>query len=189
LSLPREPSPRLRRLRTAELTAAETAAIRDLLWAAFAHDEEDDQFTEDDWQHALGGVHFVLDVADAIVAHAAVVERELQVDGRPVRTGYVEAVATRPGLQRTGLGTLVMRDVNRYIDEHYELGALGTSSHGFYHRLGWQTWRGPTAVRTDSGLRPTPEEDGYILVLLTGTSPPLDLGASISCEWRPGDVW
>lgn len=180
---------RVRRLGTADLNTAESAAIRELLWAAFAHDEDDDQFTEDDWQHALGGVHFVLDADHAIAAHAAVVERELHVAGRPLRTGYVEAVATRPGLQRTGLGTIVMRDVNRYIDEHFELGALGTSSHGFYHRLGWQTWRGPTSVRTDGGPIPTPDEDGYMLVLLTRASPTLDLEAPISCEWRPGDVW
>lgn len=32
-------------------------------------------------------------------------------------------------------------------------------------------------------------EDGYILVRLTPTTPPLDLGAAIGCEWHPGDVW
>ena len=39
------------------------------------------------------------------------------------------------------------------------------------------------------GERRTPDEDGYILVLPTLSSPPLDLAATISCEWRPGDVW
>jgi aminoglycoside 2'-N-acetyltransferase I len=181
--------PRLRRLSTDDLTDIEVAAIRALLWTAFEREDEDDRFTEDDWQHALGGSHFLLELGSEIVAHASVVTRELHVDNRPVRTGYVEAVATAPDRQGTGLGTLVMRDVNAYLDDHYELGALGTSSQGFYQRLGWQVWRGPTHVRTTEGVQPTPDEDGYILVLLTRASPSLDLDAPISCEWRPGDVW
>jgi aminoglycoside 2'-N-acetyltransferase I len=180
--------PRLRRLPTAELTTDEVAAIRDLLEAAFGPQEEE-RFTEEDWQHAVGGQHFVLDVEGEIAAHASVVERELHVDGRPVRTGYVEAVATAPSLQGTGLGTQVMRDVGSYIAERFELGALGTGSHRFYERLGWLTWKGPTFVRTPTGDQRTPEEDGYILVLPTPASPALDLSARISCEWRPGDVW
>lgn len=179
---------RSRQLRTAELTAAETGAIRALLEAAFGSDEEE-RFTEDDWQHAVGGCHFVLDVAGEVVAHASVVERELHVGGVPLRTGYVEAVATAPAHQGAGFGTQVMRDVGAYIRERFELGALGTGSPRFYERLGWQTWRGPSSVRTASGLRRTPDEDGYILVLQTPASPPLDLTAPISCEWRPGDVW
>lgn len=180
--------PRVRRLTTAELTAAEIAAIRALLDDAFAKDE-DDRFGEDDWQHALGGVHVVLDQDGEILAHAAVVERTLEVAGRPLRTGYVEAVATAPSRQRTGLGTLVMRDVGTYITERFELGALGTGSHGFYERLGWETWRGPAFVRTSDGERQTPDEEGYIMVLRTPSTPALELAAPISCDWRPGDVW
>jgi aminoglycoside 2'-N-acetyltransferase I len=178
---------RLRRLATDELSDADTAAIRELLWAAFPTGEE--AFTEDDWQHALGGRHFVLDVAGEIVAHASVVERELHVGEQPVRTGYVEAVATQPRLQGLGLGTIVMAEVGRYISENFELGALGTGSHHFYGRLGWRAWQGPTYVRTSEGLIPTPDDNGYVLVLVTPTSPPLDMAAAISCEWRPGDAW
>ena len=180
--------PRLRRLLTKELTGSEVSAIRAVLAAAFGSAEEE-RFTEDDWQHALGGMHFVLDIEGEIVTHASVVERELHVDGRSVRTGYVEAVATAPEHQGAGFGSIVMRDVAAYIRGRFELGALGTGSHGFYERLGWQTWSGPSSVRTSDGIRRTPDEDGYILVLLTPASPPLDLGAAISCEWRRGDVW
>jgi aminoglycoside 2'-N-acetyltransferase I len=178
---------RLRRVPTHELTASEIRAIRELLWAAFPSGEE--AFTEHDWQHAIGGLHFVLELNGKIVAHASVVERQLHVDGRPVRTGYVESVATDPGRQRRGLGTPVMRDVTSYIKERFELGALGTGSHHFYQRLGWLTWQGPTSVRTDDGTHRTPGEDGYILVLPTPSSPSFDLEAPIACEWRPGDVW
>ena len=179
---------RPRRVPTDRLTAQEISSIRRLLDAAFGSDEED-RFSEDDWQHALGGLHFVLELGDRIAAHASVVERELHMDGRPIRTGYVEAVATAPEHQGTGLGTRVMQDVGEYIRERFELGALGTGSHRFYERLGWQTWRGPSSVRTPAGDVRTPDEDGYILVLATPSSPSLDLESPISCDWRPGDVW
>jgi aminoglycoside 2'-N-acetyltransferase I len=179
---------RLRRVATPDLTPAEIAAIRDVLVAAFGP-EEDDRFTDHDWEHAVGGLHFVLDLDGEVVAHAAVVERELHVDGRPLRTGYVEAVATAPGRQGIGLGSLLMADVTSYIRETFELGALGTGRHHFYERLGWLTWAGPSFVRTAGGVQPTPEDDGYILVLPTPWSPPLGRSGSISCDWRPGDVW
>ncbi len=179
---------RLRRLATHELTPDEVRIIRELLFDAFDRDE-DERFEEDDWQHAVGGLHFVLEIDGAIRAHASVVERELHIGSKPVRTGYVEAVATAPGHQGKGWGTLVMREVGSYIRDGFELGALGTGSHGFYERLGWSTWLGPSSVRTETGVRLTPDDDGYIMMLDTPTSPRLDPTASISCEWRPGDVW
>jgi aminoglycoside 2'-N-acetyltransferase I len=154
---------------------------------AFGSDPEE-RFSEDDWQHALGGTHFVL-VEGEILAHAAVVERELQVDDRPIRTGYVEAVATAPTHQRKGYGSAVMRPVHALIREQFELGALGTGSQEFYERLGWEPWRGPSYVRSPTGLQRTADDDGYILILRTPTSPPLRLTDPISCDWRPGAVW
>lgn len=179
---------RIRRLTTEQLTTDETDAIRDLMQAAFG-DDEDERFEDADWEHALGGTHVVLDLDGEIVAHAAVVERELHVAGRSLRTGYVEAVATAPDRQGEGHGTRVMAEVGAIIAEHYELGALGTGRHHFYERLGWRTWRGPSFVRTTGGKRRTSDEDGYILVRLTPTTPPIELTDPISCEWRPGDVW
>ena len=179
---------RIRRLGTDELAPAEVATLRALMAVAFGSDEEE-RFTDDDWDHALGGAHFVLELDAEIVAHAAVVERAIEVDGRPIRTGYVEAVATAPDRQGAGLGTLLMNEVGEYIRGRFELGVLGTGRHAFYERLGWLTWKGHTSVRTPDGDRRTPDEDGYILVLRTPSSPPLDLRASISCEWRAGDVW
>jgi aminoglycoside 2'-N-acetyltransferase I len=181
------PAP-VRRASTADLTTSEIAAIRELMVVAFGSDEEE-AFTDADWEHAIGGVHFVIEVVGEVVAHASVVERELQVDGRALKTGYVEAVATAPQRQGAGLGSLVMSEVNSYIRQAFELGALGTGRQRFYERQGWRTWTGPSAVRTTEGTRPTPEDDGYIMVLATRTSPPLDLSATITCEWRPGDVW
>ena len=179
---------RLRRLPTSELSGSEISAIRDLLWTAFPPDD-DEGFTEDDWEHALGGIHVVLDLDGEVVAHASVVERDLHVGDRPTRTGYVEAVAVDPARQGSGLGTLVMHEINAEIVERFELGALGTGAHHFYERLGWRTWQGPTSVRTRDGSQRTPDEDGGILVLGTPALPNPDLTAPLSCDWRPGDVW
>ena len=178
----------LRRLRSDELTHDETSAIRELLWAAFAKDEHGG-FAEDDWRHALGGTHFVLDVDGVIVSHASVVERMLHVAGAAIRTGYVEAVATSPARQGRGYGTAVMRAVDELIVRDYALGMLGTGSHGFYERLGWRVWQGPSSVLTSAGEVATPEDDGYIMFLLTPSSPPVDPSDPIACEWREGDVW
>jgi len=180
--------PHVRRLTTAELTPQDVVATRAIMVEAFG-DDEDEAFADLDWDHALGGIHVVLDIDGEIVAHASVVERELRVSGRPLRTGYVEAVATAPHRHGEGFGTLVMEEIGAIISSDYELGALGTGRHHFYQRLGWQTWHGPSFVRMSNGDRRTPDEDGYILVLLTPATPPLDLTAAISCDWRPGDVW
>lgn len=178
----------MRRVATQDLMVSEITAIRELLVVAFGPDEEE-RFTDDDWEHAVGGVHFVLEVGARIVTHAAVVERVLHLGDRALRTGYVEAVATAEGHERAGFGSMVMADVAAYIRDRFELGALGTGRHRFYERLGWVRWSGPSFVRTPDGPRPTPDDDGYILVLRTPSSPPIDLAAAIGCEWRPGDVW
>lgn len=179
----------MRAIPTAELTETEVDAIRALLWAAFDAGAPEDGFSDDDWQHALGGVHFVLDVDGVVAAHASVVRRELHVGGRSLRTGYVEAVATAPDRQRQGLGSRLMEVVSAYVRERFELGALGTGLHDFYARFGWRPWPGPSFVRAPEGLRRTQDEDGLILVLLTQSTPPLDLHAPITCDWRAGDPW
>ena len=43
------------------------------------------------------------------------------------------------------------------------------------------------AIRQDSGLLPTPDEE--IMILPMPQTPPLDLDAPISAEWRVGELW
>lgn len=180
-------TPRLRGLPTDALTPDELRVIRALMDSAFGTGEE--AFADEDWAHALGGQHFILDVDGGMVSHASVVERVLEIRGRPFRTGYVEAVATAPNRQGQGHGSLVMEAATEHIRSTFELGALGTGRHTFYERLGWEAWRGPAFVRLPDGEQRTPEEEGFILVLRTPSSPPFDLAEPISCGWRPGDVW
>jgi aminoglycoside 2'-N-acetyltransferase I len=159
-----------------------------LLVTAFGTDDEE-RFTEHDWDHAIGGVHFVLSHDGHVIAHASVVERELHIAGRPLRTGYVEAVAVAPEHQGVGFGSAIMAEVTSYVRGAFQLGALGTGRQRFYERLGWQVWTGPSSVRTTDGLRRTPDEDGSILVLRTAASPPFDLSEPLSCDFRRGDDW
>ena len=177
----------LRRVASAELTDAETAEIRDLVREAYAGDGEG--FTQAYWQHAIGGEHFLLEKAGSLVAHAAVVARELHADGSPIRTGYVEAVATHPDRQREGHGRRLMRAVNEHIRDTYPLGALSAAAPDFYARLGWEQWLGPTGVRTEDGDVRTPDDDGDIMILTTPSSPSIDRRGVLTCPWRPGDVW
>lgn len=183
----RSGQPRVRAVATAELTDREIEVIRAILWAAFEADEEG--FSEDDWQHALGGRHFVVEHDGEIVAHAAVVERTIEVGGRPLRAGYVEAVATARECQGRGHGSRAMQAAGDHIRDRFEIGVLGTGSHGFYERLGWTTWRGPSFVRTRGGLVATHDDDGHLMVLRTPSTPPLEGLDPIVCQWRAGDAW
>jgi aminoglycoside 2'-N-acetyltransferase I len=179
----------LRLVASDELTAADDVRLHSLMLDAFK-DDELGGFTEEDWQHALGGTHFLLESDGVIVCHASVVTRDLHVGGVPLKTAYVEAVATEPSRQRHGLGSRVMRAVGDFIDAgDWQLAALGTGSQAFYERLGWRIWPGRSFVRTDDGHVATPDEAGYIMVRLTAHSPAIDWSSPISCEWRPGDVW
>jgi aminoglycoside 2'-N-acetyltransferase I len=178
----------IRQVGSSDLTRDEAAALRGLFDEAWAHKEG--SFTDEDWRSATGGIHLVVEGGGRIISHASVVDRELETGERTLRTGYVEAVATRPSDQGKGYGSRVMDAVAVLLDERYELGALDTGITGFYERLGWESWRGPTAVRTERGVIRTAEEDGQVMVRRTPSTPAwLDLDAAISCEWRPGDVW
>jgi aminoglycoside 2'-N-acetyltransferase I len=181
------PAVALRRAATAALSQDELRALRGLLDPAFGAG----RFTEDDWHHTLGGVH-VLAVEDGeLVAHAAVVDRTLRAGGRPLRTGYVEGVATRSDRRRRGLAGLVMREAGAIIRRRHELGALsdGSGIPGFYERLGWEHWRGPTFVEAAPEPVRTADDDGGVMVLRTPATGALDLTAPLVCDGRPGDPW
>lgn len=159
--------------------------IRRLLVQAFEGD-----FSEEDWEHTLGGWHVVVVADDGVaLSHAAVVPRVLEVADRPLHAGYVEGVATAPVRQREGLGSLAMAEVSELLHREFEMGALSTGCHGFYARLGWDGWRGPTFVRHGSEVIRTEAEDDGVMVLRFGPSKGIDLTAPLSCEGRRGDDW
>jgi aminoglycoside 2'-N-acetyltransferase I len=169
---------------TADLSRATLDAARALLDAAFHR-----EFGDEDWDHALGGVHALAWDGDEMVGHGAVVQRRLLHRGRALRTGYVEAVAVRADRQRRGHGAAIVRTLERVIRAAYDLGALGTTDAAMplYAALGWQLWQGPTSALTPSGVRRTPDDDGGIYVLPVTVE--LDVAGELTCDWRDGDVW
>ena len=131
-----------------------------------------------------------MEVDGSVRSHVSVVPRTLVTAGRTLLTGYVEAVATREHDRRLGYASELMRAATEFIDERYELGALGTGLFDFYARFDWERWRGPSSVRTGDGEVMTSHEDGFVMVHRTPATPAhLDLGAPISCDWRPGEAW
>ena len=177
---------RARVVHTSALGPAEIAEIRSLMHVAF-----DGDFDDEDLEHGLGGIHaLVRDPADGtLLAHGSVVMRRMLHGGRALRCGYVEAVAVRADRRRTGLGGLVMDELEAVIRGAYDLGALGASDDGeaLYLGRGWRRWRGTASVLAPDGLRRCPDEEGSVFVLPTEAL--LDLDADLACDWRDGDVW
>jgi aminoglycoside 2'-N-acetyltransferase I len=151
---------------------------------AFAGD-----FGEDDWEHALGGMHALIWQHGAIIAHAAVVQRRLFCRGDALRCGYVEGVAVREDHRGHGLVHALLDGVEQVMRGAYQVGALSSSvrARSLYAARGWLPWQGPTSVLTPTGPMRTPDDDGAIFVFPVAMS--LDTSAELMCDWRAGDVW
>jgi aminoglycoside 2'-N-acetyltransferase I len=169
---------------TADADPAVLDAAHALLRDAFG-----DELDAHDWEHALGGMHaFAYDDGE-LVGHASLIQRRLLHRGRALRCGYVEAVVVRRDQRRRGVGSALMRALERIIRGAYDLGALGASDDGLrlYAALGWQVWRGRLSALTPDGIRATPEEQGGVFVLDAAGA--LDLDGELTCDWRDGAVW
>jgi len=174
----------VRVVHTADIDAATLTAARLLLDHAFG-----EGFTDDDWDHALGGIHALVWDSGELVGHAALVQRRLLHCGRALRAGYVEGVGVRVNQRRRGHAAAMMAALERVVRGAYDLCALSASEAGagFYAARGWQRWQGPTSALTPGGVERTEEEDGSIYVLPVAV--PLDLAGALTCDWRDGDVW
>jgi aminoglycoside 2'-N-acetyltransferase I len=170
-------------LHTWQAPEATLTAARTLLDEAF-----DGDFSDEDWEHSLGGVHALVWDGDELIGHGAVVQRRLVHGGRALRAGYVEGVAVRADRRRQGVGGAVMAALEDVVRGAYPLGALSASEDAlaFYAARGWQRWRGRTFALTPAGVERTEEEDDGIFVLPVV---PLDLAGDLTCDWRDGDVW
>ncbi|MFI6489665.1 GNAT family N-acetyltransferase [Streptomyces sp. NPDC050564] len=175
---------RLRTAHTADLTPAELRAARDLLDDAF-----DGDFSDEDWEHALGGIHVLAHDERGLAAHGSVIQRRVLHRGRSLRVGYVEAVGVRADARRTGLGGRVMAELERIVEGAYGLGALSASEQGaaLYTARGWQVWPGRIYVLGPDGVVRLPEEEGTTFVRPTSAGP-LDPAHELVFDWRDGDV-
>ena len=175
---------RLQTAHTSELDPRVLATARDLLFEVFAGD-----LGESDWEHSLGGIHTLVWDGGELVGHAAVVQRRLVHSGRALRAGYVEGVGVRADRRRQGHGAALMAALERVIAGAYDVGALGATDEAipFYTARGWRAWEGRLSALTPGGVVPTPEEEGWILVLPGAAE--LDLAGELTCDWRDGEVW
>lgn len=168
-------------LRTAELSNQQYAAVVELCSTVF-------EVNYQDFLDVIGpSTHVLCSEAGRLVSHAMWVSRRLRPGNLPILcTAYVEGVVTDPFLQGHGYATAVMQRLAGEIQD-FELAGLATGRPGFYARLGWESWLGPTFVRTDAGLEPEPNPD--IMILRLPKTPPVDVQWPLSCEWRRGEIW
>jgi aminoglycoside 2'-N-acetyltransferase I len=163
------------------LSARDLDEVRALCTAAY--DEDFFRILE-----LLGpGCHLLGRVEGSLVTHAMWVTRMLQPASlEPLRTAYLEAVATDPAHQRRGHASALLRRLPEEIAD-FDLAALCPSDAAFYQRLGWEAWRGPLLIRRGRVLEATPDET--VMVLRLPRTPPLDLDEPLSAEWRRGELW
>jgi aminoglycoside 2'-N-acetyltransferase I len=173
-----------RLVHTSDLDRETRRHVCQMVTAAFAGD-----FTAEDWEHTLGGMHALIWQHGAIIAHAAVIQRRLLYGGDALRCGYVEGVAVREDCRGQGLVHALLDGVEQVIRGAYQVGAASASeaARGVYAARGWLRWRGPTSVLAPTGPVRTPDDDGGVYVLPVGIS--LDTSAALACDWRAGDVW
>lgn len=168
-------------LHSTALTPALWADVRRVCDAAY------ETATEPFFDSLGAGDHLLGLRNGVVVSHLMWITRWLQPAGqRPLRTAYVEMVATDPVAQRQGYATALLDHVVQLIGD-YELAALCPATEGLYARLGWRFWRGPLSTRRDGNVLATPEE--RVMILPLPMRPTLDVDLPLSIEWRAGEVW
>ena len=173
-----------RLIHTSDLDNETRDHARQMVIEAFAG-----EFSDADWEHALGGMHALILDHGALIAHGAVVQRRLIYHDTALRCGYIEGVAVREDRRGEGLARAVMDACEQVVRGAYQLGALSASEAGrpIYESRGWLPWQGPTSVLAPDGLTRTPDDDNALFVLPISVE--LDTAAEITCDWRDGDVW
>jgi aminoglycoside 2'-N-acetyltransferase I len=173
-----------RLVHTADLDNETRDDARRMVIEAFA-----DEFSDTDWEHALGGMHALISQHGALIAHAAVVQRRMLYRDTALRCGYVEGVAVREDWRGQGLAHALMDAVEQVLRGAYQLGAVSASAAGrhVFTSRGWLPWRGSTSVLAPTGVTRTPDDDNGLFVLPVTVK--LDTTAEITCDWRDGDVW
>lgn len=173
---------RIERVTTPGLTPAVFADIIELCDQAFAE-------STGPYFAAIGAGEHLLAWRDQIlVSHLMWVTRWLQPAGfRPLRTAYLEMVATARDFQHQGLATRLVEQIPSLAAD-FEVAALSPATESVYQRLGWKYWRGPLSARRGGDLTRSPD-DRVMLLPLSQTPSDLDWDSGLSIEWRAGEVW
>jgi aminoglycoside 2'-N-acetyltransferase I len=165
---------------------AATRRVLRTLWArAFG-----DRFSDEDADHAYGGVHVLARDGERLLGHASAVPRRIRFGEGPWRTvGYVEAVATDPENQGEGVGRRVMERLRDEMSGRWPVALLSTGrATGFYELLGWERWQGLSYTQTALGVVPDGEHGGLMVLRLDPTAV-TNVSVGVTCEDRAGDAW
>jgi GNAT superfamily N-acetyltransferase len=139
------------------------------------------------WHFVRRADHLLARLHGHLVGHTVWSTRHARVEaGPPLRTAYLDAVATDPDLWGRGIGRAVIAAVED-ITTGSDLRALSTDRPGFYERLGWERWLGLTGGRDGDRIVPTPDE--IVFISRTPHTPPLDVHSLLTVEWRAGSIW
>lgn len=175
---------RLEVVESPRLDAAARDSLRQLWTAAFGN-----RFSDDDADHAYGGVHVIAYDGLSPIGHASAVPRWIRYDKQWLLIGYIEAVATAPEHQRSGVGTSIMELLHDQMRHRWPVAMLSTGrATEFYERLGWERWRGVSFTRTEAGEVPDGEHGGLMILRFDVLAVP-DLTLDVTCEERSGDAW
>jgi aminoglycoside 2'-N-acetyltransferase I len=179
------------RVRVRDRSSFDTGELDTLReWLELAYDEG--PWRLDHWDEIGPGPHVVAEDDDgSLVAHACIAWVPVTIGETTLRAGYLEDVATRADARGRGYGTAVVTATHPLIEAEASIGFLATGSLGFYERLGWERWRGPSSVTEPDGTRtPTHDEDGYLMVLRFAGTPGVSLDEPVSRPRRdPDEPW
>ena len=166
---------------TVALSDDERAQIRRLCTAAYGEDMSR-------YLAAIGpGDHLLGRFEGRLASHLMWITRLVEpVGSAPLRTAYVELVATLPELQGRGYATSLLTSLVSMIQD-FEVAALSPATEGLYARLGWRPWRGELYTRRGDRLESTPGE--CVMLLPLPRTPELDWTSPLAIEWRPDEVW
>ncbi|HEY2335290.1 MAG TPA: GNAT family N-acetyltransferase [Solirubrobacterales bacterium] len=167
---------------TTALDQMTLASIRRLLGEVFPG-----EFSNHDWEHALGGMHVLLLEGVEPIGHAAVVQRRLLHRGRALRAGYVEGLGVHANRRGQGHASTLMAAVEEILRSQHDLGALSPSESAmpFYAARNWRAWRGPLSALSPQGLKVMSPGAVYVFEHLI----PLDPFDELTCDWRNGSLW
>lgn len=157
--------------------------VRQLLVDSF-----EGEFSEDDWQHSLGGVRLIGFMNEEIVAHGAVVPRAVRIDDVEEIIGYVEAIAVDPRFWRQGIGTALMEEITKICKSQYQFSMLSTGEKDFYRRSGWVDFKGESYVDLGEKVVRSEEEDEGLMYLGVGNYSNVS-PFKVVCKSRAGDAW
>ena len=166
-----------------DFVANNLTAIKNLL-----NDAYDGDFSEEDWLHSFGGVRFLATLNNEIVAHGAVVPREILINEKMTTVGYLEAIAVSSTYQGRGIGSHLLSSISEFCTSRYQISMLSTDEFNFYSNFGWKQFKGKSGVLLDGEVVLTPDEDEGLMYLIGKAGFNQEI-SSAYCDPREGDHW